>query len=55
MTDPSPPVPMIAVVMTIISSASFGVRGLAAAVEVRDLAGDLGIHSDYSAGVLDGQ
>ena len=31
-----------------------GVRGLAA-VEVRDFAGDLGIHSDYSAGVLDGQ
>jgi hypothetical protein len=30
------------------------VRGLAT-VDVRDLAGDLGIHSDSSAGVLDGQ
>ena len=30
------------------------VRGLAA-VDVRDFASDLGIHSDFSAGVLDGQ
>jgi hypothetical protein len=30
------------------------VRGLAA-VDVRDFAGDPGIHSDSSAGVLDGQ
>jgi hypothetical protein len=31
------------------------VTGDLAAVGVRDLAGDLGIHSDSSAGVLDGQ
>jgi hypothetical protein len=30
------------------------VRGLAA-VDVRDFASDLGIHPDFSAGVLDGQ
>jgi hypothetical protein len=30
------------------------VRGLAA-VDVRDSAGDLGVHPDFSAGVLDGQ
>ena len=29
-------------------------RGLAA-VDVRDFASDLGLHSDFSAGVLDGQ
>jgi hypothetical protein len=31
-----------------------GVRGLAA-VDVRDFASDLGLHPDFSAGVLDGQ
>ena len=31
------------------------VSGGLAAVNVRDFAGDLGIHSDSSAGVLDGQ
>jgi hypothetical protein len=31
------------------------VSGGLAAVEVRDFAGDLGIHSDFSAGMLDGQ
>ena len=41
------------------SSASPGgsrlVRGGLAAVDVRDFASDLGIHPDFSAGVLDGQ
>jgi hypothetical protein len=41
------------------SSASRGgsrlVSGGLAAVDVRDFAGDLGIHSDPPAGVLDGQ
>ena len=32
-----------------------GVRGGLAAVDVRDFASDLGLHSDFSAGVLDGQ
>ena len=32
-----------------------GVSGGLAAVDVSDFAGDLGIHSDSSAGVLDGQ
>jgi hypothetical protein len=31
-----------------------GARSLAA-VDVMDLAGDLGVHPDFSAGVLDGQ
>ena len=32
-----------------------GVRRGLAAVDVRDFASDLGLHSDFSAGVLDGQ
>jgi hypothetical protein len=31
------------------------VSGRLAAADVTDFAGDLGIHPDYSAGVLDGQ
>ena len=59
MTDLIPPVPTIAVVMTEPPQRHGVERGSVygglATVDVMDFAGDLGIHSDFSAAGLDGQ
>jgi hypothetical protein len=59
MTDPIPPVPRVAVVMTEPPQPRAVDRGLLpgelTTVDSRDIAGDLGIHSESPARVLGGQ